>query len=531
MGRIVILLGLLLLQPNAARAAWLEASSAHFLVYANGMDGVIRRFSEQLERYHAAMVYVTDAKLEAPSPSNRVTVYVVGSSRDVRRLHGEGNRYVAGFYVARAGSSVAMIPHLNREDAFSQVILLHEYAHHFMHAASDFPTPPWLTEGSAEFMSTARFGKDGSVQLGLGAWHRAAELLYPGTVRNVTATQLLETTEVNFSGRRDAFYGRSWLLYHYLTFDQQRKGQLVQYMQLLTQGKSSVEAGREAFGDLDRLNDDLNDYLRARGTFLEVPAEKLETGPVTVRRLSAAEAAIMPVRIRSDRGVKPEQAEEILAEAKAVAARYPQDAMVLSALAEAQHDAGHDAEAVAAADAALAIDPTEANAHVQKGLALYRMAGEADGDDSAPAYARARAAFVDLNRVENNHPLPLIYNYRILVAQGEEPNELAVRGLERAAELAPFDLGLRMTLAMEQLRSGARDRARANLAPVAYNPHGGTLAQRAQETLERMESDPDWNGSGMVVPEDEDEDDDGYEDESVRRMRSMAAGRVAGQAR
>ena len=66
---------------------------------------------------------------------------------------------------------------------------------------------------------------------------------------------------------------------------------------------------------------------------------------------------MMPVIIRSRRGVDDEGAKAVLTDARAIASRFPKDPAVLSALAEAEHDAGNDKEAIAAADAALADDP------------------------------------------------------------------------------------------------------------------------------------------------------------------------------
>ena len=75
-----------LLLPGAAQAAWFEASSAHFVVYAEDSERDIRRFAEQLERYHEAMAVITRLEAPPPSPSNRVTVYVVRNAAAVQRL-------------------------------------------------------------------------------------------------------------------------------------------------------------------------------------------------------------------------------------------------------------------------------------------------------------------------------------------------------------------------------------------------------------------------------------------------------------
>ncbi len=67
----------------------------------------------------------------------------------------------------------------------------------------------------------------------------------------------------------------------------------------------------------------------------------------------------MPILIRSKRGVDKEQAAEVLLETRAVAAEHPNDPAVLAALAEAEYDAGNNAEAIAAADGALLLNPKE----------------------------------------------------------------------------------------------------------------------------------------------------------------------------
>ncbi|MEE4451997.1 hypothetical protein [Novosphingobium resinovorum] len=256
------------------------------------------------------------------------------------------------------------------------------------------------------------------------------------------------------------------------------------------------------------LEKDLDRYLgRSRMSALRLKPEMLQIGAVSARPLPAGEAAVMPVRIHSKRGVfSKEEAASLLVEARAIAAKYPDDPAVLSALAECEYDAGNDKEAIAAADGAIARDRTQANAYVQKGYALFRQAEDADGDDTARAAAwkAARAPFIALNRLENDHPLPLIYFYRSFVEQGEKPTPLAIDGLVRAMQLAPFDLGLRMTLGSALVRLGRTEDARVVLGPVANNPHGGGLADHARSMLERLDKEPGWTGEGMIAPDAED---------------------------
>lgn len=508
--RRILLLGLLFLLPVKAHAAWMEASSAHFVVYADTDQKNLRRFSEQLERYDAAMALITGLERDTPSPSNRVTVYVVGSVAKMQQIYGLPDKArVGGFYIPRAGGSVAIIPTVGGGTAegdqldYSMVTLLHEYAHHFLLSRSGFPTPRWLGEGSADFFASASFGSDGGMVLGRPSLYREAQLLFS---RDVTTNDLFDSE--GYERRRgkgmqdDAYYGKAWLLYHYLAFEPKRKGQLATYAKELIAGKSALDAARAAFGDFKVLESELDKYqMRTRLTAIGIKPTALKIGLVTIRALGGGEAAAMPVRIRSRRGVdSPAKAKAILADARAVAAKFPKDPAVLSTLTEALVDTENYDEAIATADTALAVDPNNVDILVQKGKAMFARAGKAN---DPKAFRDARAPFLAANKIEHDHPLPLVYFYLTYVRAGLKPTPNAVDALKKASELAPFDLGLRMMMAMQELRDGERAAARLNLLPVAYNPHGEAMAAKAKEMIARIDADPKWNGWDLNLGEDE----------------------------
>lgn len=470
-----------------AQAEWHRANSDHFVVYADDRWQDVEQFAQALERYHAALSLLQGREDIKPSPSGRVTIFVVGTQGNIRKLAGENSRNIAGFYVPRASGSIAFVPDIDmggRETDFSVTVLLHEYAHHFLIATSPYALPRWLNEGAAEFFASAKFEKDGGLMIGRPAYHRAAEFAF---AKDVSVEELIdpELYEKNKGKRYDAFYGRAWALFHHLWFTPERSGQLAAYQRAIIAGAEPRQAAIDAFGDLDKLQKDIDRYIdQRRMSVYKLNPELIPIGPVAVRPLSEGEGKIMPLRIRSQRGVNREQALELLPEVRAVAARYPDDAGVLTALAEAEFDAGNDAEAIAAADRAIAIDPARKNAYVQKGYALFRQADDAKDKDAA--YAAAMAPFSALNRLENDHPLPLIYYYRSFVERGEAPNETARHALERASQLAPFDQGLRMNAALMQAGEGKIRLARYTMAPIAADPHGGSFAERAQRFRDAM---------------------------------------------
>jgi tetratricopeptide (TPR) repeat protein len=470
--RIFVFVLVLLTGTIPARADWHEASSDHFLVIADQNEKDVREFAERLERFHGALLYVLGREDTLPSPSNRVTIYVVRNANQVRKLAGDKSGYLQGFYNARAGGSVAFTPRVEsegRDITQSEQVLLHEYTHHVMHSVSEWATPRWLSEGFAEFFSTARFEKDGGVGLGLPAMHRAGELFY---AKNVPIEALLdsETYQKRKTKAYDEFYGRSWLLYHYLQLSGKRTGQLGAYRNALANGATELQAANTAFGDLKTLDKELGSYLnQSKMSYLKIPPDTLKTGAIVVRQMREAEGAIMPIVLESKRGVDSEMAKALLPRAQAIAAKHPDDPAVLAALAEAEHDAGNLTAALAAADKAIAASPTLVNAHVQKIYALARIAEGAD--DPELAWKAVRKAVTALNKIENDHPIPLIYYYQSLQASGKDISEIASQGLERALVIAPFDQNVRWQVVQQFVDEKQYGLAYRTLMPLANDPH------------------------------------------------------------
>ena len=458
------------------------------MIYADQSSSQTLKFSERLERFHAGMEFLLRRQPGKPSPSNRVTIYVVDNKRKVQDIGGIENKYVAGFYRPKAGATVALVPKIkstgNKFILSAETVLMHEYAHHYLISSTSQAFPLWFQEGFAEFYASAKFGRDDSLTLGGQAVHRAYELAYS---KEVPASLLLDTEK--YLGQRsksyDSFYGRSWALFHYLTFSDGGQEKLNLYQRKLIDGTPEIDAATQSFGDLEALDDVLDKYLRARRIkVFRIATEKLKFGEVKVSALSEGHAKMMTVILQSRTGVDEEQAQAVVLEARKIAAQFPNEAAVLAALAEAEFDSGHEDAAIAAADRALAIDTANVNALVQKGYALAEKA--ATSDDPETLWTEARDTFVALNRLENDHPIPLIWFYRTYVEQGERPTKLAKQGLEWALQLAPYDQGLRMTVAQQQADDEEYDIAIQTLGPLASSPHENGLTVAAGQMLKSM---------------------------------------------
>ncbi|HEX8383747.1 MAG TPA: hypothetical protein VF592_10265 [Sphingomonas sp.] len=454
-----------------ARAEWLKASSRHFTIYSNTNMAEITALATRLERVDGALRRLFSTVATEDAGASPVTVFVVDDLAAIRRLVRAGG--VAGFYLGRADGAVAFTPRRGEGSGPGalepQIVLFHEYAHHFLLSNSSVAYPAWFSEGYAEFAATARITED-AVTVGGAAQHRAWGLFAP----NELSLETLFAPPARMSlQQRDQLYGRGWLLTHYLLIDPARQASLRRYIVALNSGIPSLKAATDAFGDLGQLNRDLGRYLNARRlSAYMIPVASLGPVKVDVRPFTPGERALIDMRMISTRGVDAKSAATLYARAVKAAAAYGGDAVAQGWLAEMAYDAGRDDEAEAAADRALAADPRSIQALLYKGRVHLRRAAIAKTRDPA-IWKEARSWVVKANRVDPEGAAALQLYYDSFGMEGAKPNSSAVAGLHYALMLAPQDEALRFRSATQHLIDGKLAEARLALRPLAFDPHGG----------------------------------------------------------
>lgn len=482
---------LVLAVPTAANAAWHKASSKHFVIFADEDPKKLQSFATKLEKFDQgarAIMLMSDPPV---GDGNRLTVFVLPTDADVRKLAGDTTGFLKGFYTGRARGSLVYVPKRigGRETELGlQSIFYHEYAHHLMMQQLDQPYPEWYVEGFAEFLSTPNFEKDGSIGLGAPPLHRAWGLYNGKSLPLETLLAGKYSISTVSKEERESIYGRGWLLVHYLIMEPKREGQLNRYVLSIAQGTPPAEAARSAFGDLAELDKDLGAYLnKKRLTYFKVGAAKLQTGPIEVTPLSPGAAEVILLRARMKKGGNDVLSATIAAEVRRFQSRYAGDELVETTLAEAELESGNHEAAEAAADRAMKANPQSAEAMVIKGRAIVERAASASGDSSAQ-FALARKLFIAANKIDPEDPEPLMEYYIAHLRDGVRPTANAIAALHYASNLAPQDLGLRMNSAMQYLRDGKLKEARVTLAPVAYSPHGGRVTEEARRMIGRIDA-------------------------------------------
>lgn len=472
--------------PAPLQAAWNEVRAPHFIVYSQGSPDTVRRFVTDLERFdQAARKLLSYGDYEGDDP-NPLTIFVVDNVDAIVKLckGGEGKdkadkaradkacRYVAGFYDGRAEGSVAFVPRSagggSPLSLGAQTILFHEYAHHLLLANSLAVYPAWYVEGFAEFLSNVKLDRPGEVGIGLPAFSRAYSLFEQ---RPMPAREILTVNPSTLSPvDRVIFYGRAWLLTHYLSLGPGRKTELTEYLQAINKGEPNAEAAARIFGDFDVLDKELERYMRGKMPYLPVIVAPIPPERIRVRRLDPGEEALMPVRLQSKRMVDEETAPGVAEEARRLAAPWPSDPGAQIILAEAEYDAGNDDAAEAAADRALSANPAYGAAMIYKALAIMHRAEQANRHDDM-VWRGARNWLLKANKIENDAAWPLILFYRSFIQQGSKPTPNAVAALERGVALVPQDDNVRMMLIGQYLRDRKIKEAKQLLSPLAFNPH------------------------------------------------------------
>jgi hypothetical protein len=476
-----------------AQAEWWEAKTDNFIVYSESSASEAKEFAQNLQRFEHALRSLQKIDFRPESTdAMRLTVFRTGDMGTMGRLAGPG---VAGFYMPRVGGSVAFTPSRRervekgaanadrRTDLDPQTVLFHEYGHHFMYRHfSGTAYPAWYREGFAEAYSTIDLKKDGSFHLGNAPQSRGSA--FSSINFNYSVQRMLHAAD---KPDFEDVYGRytyGWLLTHYLTFEPSRHGQLQAYLKLMNSGANSAQAAEKAFGDVRKLESEVNAYL-ARGSLPGALVRPPDYAPptVTMRRLSADEEAIMPIRVRSEAGVTRKKAKDVAADARAVAARFPKSYAVQLALTEAEFDAENLEAAEGAADAALAIRPEGINALLFKAKICLERARKDSKQNAVARIFLARA-----HKADREHPEVLYLNYLSYLQEGGKLPESAIIGLEQSFTKAPYDYKLRLAVARQLLAERDGAVARKILAPLVHSPHESKGAKALRDIFDLIEA-------------------------------------------
>jgi hypothetical protein len=465
---------------SPANAAWQQASSKHFVIYGDMTPDEMKAYASKLETFDAAARLIRSMKDPSLGDGNRLNVFVVSDLTAIGRLVGSNDYGIAGYFMGPVTGPVAVVPEKVRQKYFGQAkmtgeqVFFHEYTHSLQLQNTSKPLPQWLSEGFAEFMASPVFNEDGSIGIGAPPEYRAVQL-FKG--RQVPLSNLLGN-RVDAVYDQMAFYTQGWLLTHYLSMEPSRKGQIDKYVTAIDSGTPPVDAARATFGDLGELEKTLLSYRRQKELpYLRIETSKLNIAPVTVTEVGPGGQEVMPYRIRV-KAALADVGSDLVSRIRAVAAKYPNDGLVLRTLAEAEFKAKQYDAAAKSAEKAVAADPKSVEALVIRGEALLELA---KASKNAETFKEARRLFLAGNRLDKEDPEPLYYYYRAYLEEGSAMPQSARDAVHYAAVLAPQDPEVQVRSTIQFLRDSKPEDAKAQLAGLAFSPHknrGQRLAEQ-----------------------------------------------------
>src|SRR5690554_1466596 len=127
--------------PDAARAEWLRAESERFIVYSDGSERDLRNYVQDLETFDRVLRFRTGLPMDGVPP-RKLPIYLVRNRAALLEVNPYLGEHIAGFYVATGEDIFAVAIRSGSRDW----VMLHEYAHHFMHQNFATAYPGWYVE-------------------------------------------------------------------------------------------------------------------------------------------------------------------------------------------------------------------------------------------------------------------------------------------------------------------------------------------------------------------------------------------------
>jgi tetratricopeptide (TPR) repeat protein len=457
---------------------WVEIRTAHFIAASDGGEKTALRFANEFE----TLLRVFQATMPNARLTNGIPVrlLVAKDGQSFARMAPEfpydKKRDQPPGLIAQGTEKTYIGVRANAGSHFPFADIFKTYAHDVI-KRSYRNLPPWLEEGYSTVFGGITFTEHG-VRL---------ERPDPDDLSVLFESPLLPLDLVFHVDRNSGYYSpgdtqsvyfaESRVLVHFLIVDPQFSGSksMERYIAAVQSGTDSVQAARDAFGDLDQLQKKFAAFVNeVKGLPTDIPVTGGNESGGTPRTLSAAEFEARRSDFLSLRG-RMDDAQGDLEEA----------IMTEPSLAEAEQSLGFlllkkqnldDAEKHFAQ--AVQLDPKDALNFYGQGLVA--MAKSGISNEPAPAVnALEKAATLNPDFAE------IWYNLALIYSQKDETLPKALAAAQRAASIAPGNSNYQLQLASIQNEMGHPDEARKTAAMVQGSTGDKNTAKKAAELVAR----------------------------------------------
>jgi tetratricopeptide (TPR) repeat protein len=280
---------------------WLQVRTPHFTLLTDSNEKEARRLVTQFEQMRAFFHTILPHAADDASP---ITVIAFKDSKGFQALEPEaylakGQLNLAGYFLRTQDTNFILL-RLDAQGEHPFATVYHEYTHFMMRKAEWLPL--WLNEGLAEFYQNTDI-RDKEVVLGQPSEY---DILYLRQNRLLPLATLLAVDHnspyYHDENKGSVFYAESWALTHLLEVSdaQNKTNRLRDYALLMSKGQDPVSAAQQAFGDLNKLQMQLDNYV-GQAIFLAfkmnasfpVDAASFQVQPVSEPQAAAIRARVM----------------------------------------------------------------------------------------------------------------------------------------------------------------------------------------------------------------------------------------------
>lgn len=453
---------------------WVEIRTAHFIVASDGGEKTARRIADEFE----SLIRIFQATMPNARVSTGVPVRILAAKdgQSFGRMapdfpYDKRHDQPPGIFVFGPEKTYIGI-RANASGHFPYMEIFQNYAREIL-KLSYRNLPPWLEEGYSTVYGSVTF-TDRGIHL---------ERPDPEDLSVLFESPLLPLDLVLHVDRRSPYYSpgnkesvyfaESRVLVHFLISDPQFAGtnSMERYITSVAGGTDSLQAARDAFGDLNQLQTELDAYVKdVSGPPAELPISGGSDSGGSPRTLSAAEIEARTADFLALRG-RNEDAQDKLEEAL----------MSEPTLAEAEQSLGFILlkkddldDAQKHFERAAQLDPNDALNFYGQGLVA--MAVAKGGNAGVPV--GALEAF-EKSVALNPDFAPAWYNLAMIYSQRNETLAKALTDARRAASLVPGASGYQSQVAAIQDRLGHPDDARRTAARVQESATDRATADKA----------------------------------------------------
>jgi tetratricopeptide (TPR) repeat protein len=460
---------------------WVEIRTAHFIVASDGGEKTARRIADEFE----SLLRVIQATMPNSRVSTGVPVRILAArdGQSFARMAPEfpfdkHHEQPPGMFISGAEKTYIGI-RANASGHFPYIEIFQNYARDIL-KLSYRNLPPWLEEGYSTVYGSITFNDRGA------RLERPdpedLSVLFESPLLPLDLVLRVDRSSPYYSpgNKESVYFAESRVLVHFLISDPQFTGTkaMERYITAVQGGADSLQAARDAFGDLNQLQTKLDAFVKqVSGPPAEIPISGGSDPGGAPRTLSASEIEARTADFLALRG-RSEDAQDKLEEALT---NQP-------ALAEAEQNLGFILlknqdldEAQKHFDRAVQLDPNDALNFYGQGLVA--MAAAKGGSAAVPVKA---VEALEKSVALNSDFAPAWFNLAMIYSQRSETLPKALTDARRAATLAPGVSGYQSQVAALQDRISHPEGAAATAARAQASGRDRTAGNTAGDQTARM---------------------------------------------